>query len=89
MDDDFLFCRARYSRMMEEGFFRNKPADYVWLMLFSAGLLIILSVKYIMEERKFVSKINFKYCNILDYCTICLFTVYGICAFVHHGLYLG
>ncbi|GAA5798632.1 hypothetical protein HPULCUR_004037 [Helicostylum pulchrum] len=35
---------ARYSRMMEEGFFRNKPADYVWLMLFSASLLIALSI---------------------------------------------
>lgn len=40
-----LSFRARYSRMMEEGFFRNKPADYVWLMLFSASVLIILSVK--------------------------------------------
>lgn len=30
--------------MMEEGFFRNKPADYVWLMLFSASVLIILSI---------------------------------------------
>ncbi|KAI9335818.1 Derlin [Pilaira anomala] len=39
-----VFFLARYSRMMEEGFFRNKPADYVWLMLFSAGLLIILSI---------------------------------------------
>jgi Derlin-2/3 len=39
-----LLFRARYSRMMEEGFFRNKPADYVWLMLFSAGILILLSV---------------------------------------------
>lgn len=32
--------------MMEEGFFRNKPADYVWLMLFSASLLILLSVSF-------------------------------------------
>ena len=31
--------------MMEEGFFRDKPADYVWLMLFSASLLISLSVR--------------------------------------------
>jgi hypothetical protein len=32
---------------MEEGFFRNKPADYVWLMVFSASVLIILSVSSI------------------------------------------
>ena len=36
--------RARYSRMMEEGFFRNKPADYVWLMVFSASVLLVISV---------------------------------------------
>ncbi|KAI8143063.1 Der1-like family-domain-containing protein [Fennellomyces sp. T-0311] len=43
---DFLFHMfflARYSRMMEEGFFRNKPADYVWLLLFSAAALILCS----------------------------------------------
>ncbi|KAL0095626.1 Der1-like family-domain-containing protein [Phycomyces blakesleeanus] len=38
-----MFFLARYSRMMEEGFFRNKPADYVWLLVFSAGALILLS----------------------------------------------
>ncbi|KAG2197631.1 hypothetical protein INT46_009103 [Mucor plumbeus] len=36
--------RARYSRMMEEGFFRNKPADYVWLMVFSASVLLVISI---------------------------------------------
>ncbi|EPB88351.1 hypothetical protein HMPREF1544_04817 [Mucor circinelloides 1006PhL] len=37
-----IFFLARYSRMMEEGFFRNKPADYVWLMVFSASVLLII-----------------------------------------------
>ncbi|KAI8985325.1 Der1-like family-domain-containing protein [Pilobolus umbonatus] len=39
-----IFFLARYSRMMEEGFFRNKPADYVWLMIFSASILILCSI---------------------------------------------
>ncbi|CAO3626250.1 unnamed protein product [Mucor fragilis] len=30
--------------MMEEGFFRNKPADYVWLMVFSASVLLVISI---------------------------------------------
>ncbi|CEP17919.1 hypothetical protein [Parasitella parasitica] len=30
--------------MMEEGFFRNKPADYVWLMVFSASVLLAISI---------------------------------------------
>ena len=41
-----IIIRARYSRMMEEGFFRNKPADYLWLLLFSATTLIVCSVKH-------------------------------------------
>jgi Derlin-2/3 len=36
--------RARYSRMMEEGFYRNKPADYAWLILFSASVLLLCSI---------------------------------------------
>ncbi|KAK4515851.1 Aldedh domain-containing protein [Mucor velutinosus] len=39
-----IFFLARYSRMMEEGFFRNKPADYVWLMVFSASVLLVISI---------------------------------------------
>ncbi|KAI7900614.1 Der1-like protein [Cokeromyces recurvatus] len=39
-----IFFLARYSRMMEEGFYRNKPADYVWLMVFSASVLLLISI---------------------------------------------
>ncbi|KAI8379240.1 Der1-like family-domain-containing protein [Radiomyces spectabilis] len=39
-----IFFLTRYSRMIEETFFRNKPADYVWLMLFSAIALILCSI---------------------------------------------
>ncbi|CAO3578878.1 unnamed protein product [Absidia cylindrospora] len=44
---DFLFHMfflARYSRMMEEGFYRSKPADYVWLLTFAASTLILSSL---------------------------------------------
>ncbi|KAG1051357.1 hypothetical protein G6F46_002050 [Rhizopus delemar] len=30
--------------MMEEGFYRNKPADYAWLILFSASVLLLCSI---------------------------------------------
>ncbi|KAI7862194.1 Der1-like family-domain-containing protein [Spinellus fusiger] len=43
---DYFFHIARYSRMMEEGFFRNKPADYVWLLVFSATMLILFSLVF-------------------------------------------
>jgi Derlin-2/3 len=41
--------------MMEEGFYRNKPADYAWLILFSASVLLLCSVKLFVgkEMKKF------------------------------------
>ncbi|KAI9307080.1 derlin-3-like protein [Cunninghamella echinulata] len=39
-----MFFLARYSRMMEENFYRNKPADYVWLMIFAGTTLILSSL---------------------------------------------
>ncbi|ORX50122.1 Der1-like protein [Hesseltinella vesiculosa] len=39
-----MFFLARYSRMMEEGFYRSKPADYLWLLVFSSTLLIFFSI---------------------------------------------
>ncbi|CEI89232.1 Der1-like protein [Rhizopus microsporus var. microsporus] len=39
-----IFFLARYSRMMEEGFYRHKPADYAWLILFSASTLLLCSI---------------------------------------------
>jgi Derlin-2/3 len=32
--------------MMEEGFYRSKPADYLWLLTFAAGTLIVSSVSF-------------------------------------------
>lgn len=37
--------------MMEEGFFRNKPADYLWLLLFSGIALIACSVSISRKEK--------------------------------------
>lgn len=38
-----LFFFMRYSRMLEESSYANRKADYVWLLLFSSALLILLS----------------------------------------------
>jgi len=43
---DFLyhmFFLVRYSRMLEEGSFRNRAADYFWLLFLSSVALLILS----------------------------------------------
>ena len=34
-------CSMRYSRMLEESSFANKKAEYLWLLILSAGLLLV------------------------------------------------
>ncbi|KDQ06812.1 hypothetical protein BOTBODRAFT_39304 [Botryobasidium botryosum FD-172 SS1] len=46
MSRDFLFhlfFTVRYSRILEESSFANKQADYLWLLLQSAVLLLVVS----------------------------------------------
>lgn len=38
-----LFFMSRYSRMLEESFYRGKTADFAWLILYAAASLLILS----------------------------------------------
>ncbi|KAI0086474.1 Derlin [Irpex rosettiformis] len=38
-----MFFFMRYSRMLEESSFANKKADYVWLLILSSLMLLILS----------------------------------------------
>nr|CCA13929.1 Der1like family putative [Albugo laibachii Nc14] len=43
---DFLFHMyfvVRYCRLLEEGSFRNRPADYVYMLLFGAALMILVA----------------------------------------------
>jgi Derlin-2/3 len=37
-----VFFMIRYSRMLEEGSFRNRSADFLYMLLFGAGLLCII-----------------------------------------------
>ncbi|OZJ05930.1 hypothetical protein BZG36_01209 [Bifiguratus adelaidae] len=39
-----MFFLARYSRMLEEGSFRNRSADYFWMLVLSSISLVILCV---------------------------------------------
>ena len=36
-----MFFMARYSRMLEESFFRGRTADFAWLILYSASCLLV------------------------------------------------
>ncbi|KAJ8101474.1 Derlin [Lipomyces tetrasporus] len=38
-----IFFMSRYSRMLEDSFFRNNTLDFLWLLLYSALSLLILS----------------------------------------------
>ncbi|RKP09780.1 Der1-like family-domain-containing protein [Thamnocephalis sphaerospora] len=38
-----MYFMIRYSRMLEEGAFRNRPADYVWMLVFSGAMLLLLA----------------------------------------------
>ncbi|KAK9382930.1 Derlin [Kockiozyma suomiensis] len=38
-----LFFMSRYSRMLEDTFFRNNTLDFLWLLLYSATSLLLLS----------------------------------------------
>ncbi|RKP25912.1 Derlin [Syncephalis pseudoplumigaleata] len=38
-----MYFMIRYSRMLEEGSFRNRTADYVWMLFFSAVSLLLLA----------------------------------------------
>ncbi|CCI49833.1 unnamed protein product [Albugo candida] len=43
---DFLFHMyfvVRYCRLLEEGSFRNRPADFVYMLLFGAALMILVA----------------------------------------------
>lgn len=75
--------------MMEEGFFRNKPADYVWLMVFSASVLLVISVKYLKKFDVVHAHVTQHYYHIIDHSTICFSAFYGICSLIYHGLHLG
>ncbi|KAF3920320.1 Derlin-2 [Dactylellina cionopaga] len=47
---DFLFhmfFMARYSRMLEESYYRGKTADFAWLILYSATCLLFCSATFV------------------------------------------
>ena len=35
-----MFFLVRYSKSLEEGSFRNRTADFLWMLLFGAALLV-------------------------------------------------
>ena len=35
-----MFFLVKYSKSLEEGSFRSRPADFLWMLLFGAGVLI-------------------------------------------------
>jgi Derlin-2/3 len=39
-----MYFMIRYSRMLEEGSFRNRQIDYIWLFVFSGVLLLLSNV---------------------------------------------
>eukprot|EP00887_Chlorella_sp_A99_P005582 scaffold1.g5582.t1 len=38
-----MFFLVRYSKSLEEGSFRNRTADFLWMLLFGAGLLVAVA----------------------------------------------
>lgn len=38
-----LFFMSRYSRMLEEGSFRNNSADFFFMLLFGGGILTAIA----------------------------------------------
>jgi Derlin-2/3 len=35
-----MFFLVKYSKSLEEGSFRNRPADFLWMLLVGAGVLV-------------------------------------------------
>jgi len=53
----------RYCRMLEEGSFRSRTADFVMMFLFGATLMIVsfLIVFYLPISQKRINILKFKY----------------------------
>ena len=48
----------RYSRMLEESSFANRKSDYLWLLILSAGILLVR-----------ISKVNAYVAHLVSYAT--------------------
>ncbi len=35
-----MFFLVKYSKSLEEGSFRSRPADFLWMLLFGASILV-------------------------------------------------
>jgi Derlin-2/3 len=55
---DFLFHLyfiIRYSKLLEEGTFRNRTADYIFMLLFCASIILLFAVSFdIFAKIKFL-----------------------------------
>eukprot|EP00126_Sphaerothecum_destruens_P000065 Sdes_comp10084_c0_seq1m1681 len=39
-----MFFLVRYSRMLEEGSFRGRPADFLWMLILACGLITVVAL---------------------------------------------
>ena len=88
---DFLFHMyflVRYSRLLEDGYFRGRTADFLFMLLVGATIMTVRFLSLLLWNLT-ITRTHKTHPQNSDRCTFCEHTVLRLLVDLYDGIYLG